>query len=242
MTVIVRCDGNIILLTKGENTKVEKALAKDQPFLAAVKSNSQKFSEMGLRVLWVAMKVIDEDEFSEWKERFDEIEGDDEKGQDVLVAEIEEGLTLIGCTAVEDNLQDKVPETISDLQLAGINIWVLTGDNLPTAKNITISCKLLPPDMEIYEIYEDLEKYKKFVLAMSNDKQIFQQNNIEKAIELISNFEKDFPQVYMGNAPKVPEALEEYLEKLNQRKGILYIGLKRMLEYYKESEKKIKIN
>lgn len=35
---------------------------------------------------------------------------------------------LIGATAIEDKLQDGVPETIAKLAKADIKIWVLTGD------------------------------------------------------------------------------------------------------------------
>lgn len=55
----------------------------------------------------------------------------------------ERGIVLLGATAVEDRLQDNVPETIKDLQDAGIKIWMLTGDKLETAENIGYSCKLL---------------------------------------------------------------------------------------------------
>lgn len=37
-------------------------------------------------------------------------------------------LLLTGVTAIEDKLQDGVPETIANLSMAGIKIWVLTGD------------------------------------------------------------------------------------------------------------------
>lgn len=37
-------------------------------------------------------------------------------------------LQLIGATAIEDKLQDGVPETIAKLAQADIKIWVLTGD------------------------------------------------------------------------------------------------------------------
>lgn len=40
---------------------------------------------------------------------------------------------LLGATAIEDRLQDGVPETIADLKEAGIKIWVATGDKLETA-------------------------------------------------------------------------------------------------------------
>lgn len=42
--------------------------------------------------------------------------------------EIECDMELVGVTAIEDKLQDGVPQTIANLQMAGIKIWVLTGD------------------------------------------------------------------------------------------------------------------
>lgn len=52
--------------------------------------------------------------------------------RDAKVAEVAEGiernLVLLGCTAIEDKLQEGVPEAIERLALAGIKIWVLTGD------------------------------------------------------------------------------------------------------------------
>lgn len=49
---------------------------------------------------------------------------------------IEKELTLIGCTAIEDKLQEGVPACIETLSHAGIKIWVLTGDKMETAINI----------------------------------------------------------------------------------------------------------
>jgi len=37
-------------------------------------------------------------------------------------------MSLIGATAIEDKLQDGVPEAIANLGRAGIKLWVLTGD------------------------------------------------------------------------------------------------------------------
>jgi len=47
--------------------------------------------------------------------------------------EIEVGMTLIGATAIEDKLQDGVPEAIANLGKAGIKMWVLTGDKQGTS-------------------------------------------------------------------------------------------------------------
>lgn len=51
-----------------------------------------------------------------------------------LVSEkLEQNLRLLGATAIEDRLQDGVPEAIANLKRAGLKIWVATGDKLETA-------------------------------------------------------------------------------------------------------------
>lgn len=78
-----------------------------------------------------------------------------------MIAEnIEKDLTLIGCTAVEDKLQDEVPQTIADLlkasnhRLLDIKVWMLTGDKLETAENIGYSCRLIQQDFAKFYILE----------------------------------------------------------------------------------------
>ena len=58
---------------------------------------------------------------------------DREAKVDAMSDELEQDLRLLGATAIEDRLQDGVPETIADLKRAGIKIWVATGDRLETA-------------------------------------------------------------------------------------------------------------
>lgn len=47
---------------------------------------------------------------------------------DMVAEEMERDMTLIGATAIEDKLQDGVPQAIANLAHADIKIWVLTGD------------------------------------------------------------------------------------------------------------------
>lgn len=56
---------------------------------------------------------------------------------------IEMQMTLLGITAIEDRLQDEVPEVIADLARAGVVLWMLTGDKEETAISIGHSCNLL---------------------------------------------------------------------------------------------------
>jgi P-type E1-E2 ATPase len=101
------------------------------------------------------MKVLDLKELVTFTDECEQAEKDilnRDARLEAVYSDWEQGLTLIGATAVEDKLQDKVPETIHDLQMAGIKIWMLTGDKFETAENISFSCKLIKEDFEIYKI------------------------------------------------------------------------------------------
>jgi magnesium-transporting ATPase (P-type) len=114
-----------------------------------------KASVKGLRTLLMAMRVIDAEEFAEFNRKVGDAEKDVMNREKLLVQiydDFERGLVLLGATAVEDRLQDNVPQTIHELQDAGIKIWMLTGDKLETAENIGHSCKLLTKDMEVWKI------------------------------------------------------------------------------------------
>jgi phospholipid-translocating ATPase len=65
---------------------------------------------------------------------------------------VERRLTLLGATAIEDKLQDGVPETISVLAQAGIKLWVLTGDKVETAINIACSCNLIESNTDVIQV------------------------------------------------------------------------------------------
>jgi P-type E1-E2 ATPase len=68
---------------------------------------------------------------------------DRDKEMEKVAELIEKDFTLVGSTAIEDKLQDGVPETIKLVKKAGIKLWVLTGDKIETAVNIGYSCGLL---------------------------------------------------------------------------------------------------
>lgn len=80
-----------------------------------VKNDLRTFSERGLRTLVMGFKPLSEDEYESWKVKYDEAFNsvNDAEEKIMAVAElIERDLFLLGCTAVEDSLQDDVPQTI----------------------------------------------------------------------------------------------------------------------------------
>jgi phospholipid-translocating ATPase len=135
----------------------------------------QKFAGEGLRTLVLAERVVDEQFFSRWRKKQQEAALASKNREDKLEAiyeEIECDMRLVGVTAIEDKLQDGVPETIANLQTAGIKVWVLTGDKQETAINIGYSCQLLTDDMvDIFivdgssklEVEQQLRKFKESI-------------------------------------------------------------------------------
>ena len=60
-----------------------------------------------------------------------------------MAALIEKDFEIAGSTAIEDRLQEGVPEAIRHIRSAGIKLWVLTGDKIETAINIGYSSGLI---------------------------------------------------------------------------------------------------
>ena len=157
-TIIVKTpDNKIILYCKGADSIIEQRLSKksDQEILKQCKHYVDKFSAQGLRTLFIAMKVISENEYNTFAKNLKEAQmslDDKEKKVNEVCNTIEKNLYLIGTTIVEDKLQEKVPETIRDLRLAHIKVWMLTGDKMNTAYNIGLSCNLINRNMKIFNI------------------------------------------------------------------------------------------
>uniref|UniRef100_A0A8D3E8W1 Phospholipid-transporting ATPase n=1 Tax=Scophthalmus maximus TaxID=52904 RepID=A0A8D3E8W1_SCOMX len=133
MSVIVRSpDGQLTLFCKGADTIVYERLHKSCDRLKEVTTGHlNEYAGDGLRTLVLAYKDLDEGYMDEWRRRHHEastaMDGREER-LDELYEEIEKDLLLLGATAVEDKLQDGVPQTIEQLTKADIKIWVLTGD------------------------------------------------------------------------------------------------------------------
>uniref|UniRef100_A0A673IHZ9 Phospholipid-transporting ATPase n=1 Tax=Sinocyclocheilus rhinocerous TaxID=307959 RepID=A0A673IHZ9_9TELE len=130
MSVIVRNPkGQLKLYSKGADTILFDRLDPSNEELMFTTSEHLN----GLRTLALAYKDLDEDVFDEWMKKLlfasTALENREEK-LGALYEEIEQGMMLLGATAIEDKLQEGVPETIACLTLANIKIWVLTGDKL----------------------------------------------------------------------------------------------------------------
>ena len=145
--------------------RVQDALAPgsrgtDQASLDTLNATLGDMANIALRTLvWGVRDVPD---YESWSKLYEAATSDPEeltklkKGQPnritALQAELEKDLTLQGSTALEDKLQEGVPEILADLRSAGVKIWMLTGDKVGTAKNIASACNMLPLTADTLEI------------------------------------------------------------------------------------------
>ena len=110
-------------------------------------------------------KTLDRKYLYHWLEEYDKVKDDPVQKAyrkqkkpnriDEMEYELESGLLLQGASAIEDSLQEGVPETLAKLSSAGIHIWMITGDKVGTAKNIAVACNLLKSDMKMIEFTKE---------------------------------------------------------------------------------------
>ncbi|EEC66932.1 hypothetical protein OsI_33542 [Oryza sativa Indica Group] len=165
-------NGRLVLYCKGADNVVYERLADGNNDIKKIsREHLEQFGSAGLRTLCLAYRDLSREQYESWNEKFIQAKSslrDRDKKLDeacifwlfylYTVAElIEKDLVLIGCTAIEDKLQEGVPACIQTLSAAGIKIWVLTGDKMETAINIAYACSLVNNDMKQFIISSETD-------------------------------------------------------------------------------------
>ncbi|KAJ6792772.1 putative phospholipid-transporting ATPase 9 [Iris pallida] len=194
MSVIVRNEeGKLLLLTKGADSVMFERLARNgREFEEKTKEQLHDYADAGLRTLVLAYRELDEAEYERFNKEFTEaknsVSADRDDKIDEAAEKIEKDLILLGATAVEDKLQNGVPECIDKLAQAGIKIWVLTGDKMETAINIGFACSLLRQGMK--QIVITLESPDIVSLEKQGNKDAISKASKESVVRQISEGKK----------------------------------------------------
>ncbi|XP_062992109.1 phospholipid-transporting ATPase VD-like [Elgaria multicarinata webbii] len=171
MSVVVKHPilNQIVVYTKGADsvimdllttkpTGIEKIDLQRKRIKERTQMHLDEYATKGLRTLCIAMKVLSSEEYQEWLKGHYLAESSIENREQMLLESamrLENNLTLLGATGIEDRLQDGVPESIEALRKAGISIWMLTGDKRETAVNIACSCKLMDSADNVFTLVAD---------------------------------------------------------------------------------------
>ena len=190
MTVIVfnKSSNEYELLCKGADTSMMKILNISQSEKDEINRVIKVLSKEGLRVLVMAKKILNENHFVKILKNYESLNNsNNEKGLNELYNIVEKNLNFVGCSAIEDKLQDGVSETIYTLLTCNIKIWVLTGDKQDTAEEIAKSCKLINENMETQYLVYDEKENKNF--DMNNYGSIVKEKieNLEKELGIIDD-------------------------------------------------------
>nr|XP_053653910.1 phospholipid-transporting ATPase IF-like isoform X2 [Cherax quadricarinatus] len=147
MSVVVQEEsGKIWLLTKGAESSVLARCCDDtkqQRLHQATLNHINDYAMLGLRTLAVGRRELSLQQYTDFASqltRAKQMLEDREAAVREVTERMEAELQLLGATGVEDLLQEGVQETLESLRVAGIKVWVLTGDKIETAVNIAFSC------------------------------------------------------------------------------------------------------
>uniref|UniRef100_A0A8D8M529 Phospholipid-transporting ATPase n=1 Tax=Cacopsylla melanoneura TaxID=428564 RepID=A0A8D8M529_9HEMI len=156
MSLIVRTPKNEIkVFCKGADNVILARLEPNSKHVEETKLHLDQFASAGYRTLCFGVATLTEQKYKNWQALYQQaataMVNREEKIAEVCEL-IETGLSLLGASAVEDKLQDYVPETIAALIKAKINVWVLTGDKKETAINIGYSSRLIGHDTPLLDL------------------------------------------------------------------------------------------
>jgi len=148
MSVIVynKEENKYELFIKGADTVMNKLIKFKKGEKDEVKRINAILSHKGLRILMIGKKTLKEEEVKEYLDDFKRVKNDKDE-LDKLYNIIEKNVKFCGTSAIEDKLQDGVPETINTLIACNIHIWLLTGDKVDTSLEIAKSSNLINDNM-----------------------------------------------------------------------------------------------
>lgn len=154
MSVLLKVDGEYVLLCKGADTSLLPLCAPNQ-YYEQCAIHIDQFATSGLRTLVFAKRTLTEADATSWMGEFMAASNSLVNRPQMLArcaVDIEQNMDLVGAVGIEDELQDGVASSIKTLQDSGLNVWMITGDKAETALAISRICGLVRPGMEVEKV------------------------------------------------------------------------------------------
>lgn len=156
--------GQIVLFCKGADTAVISRCVSGN--IRGTEASIKMFAHSGWRTLALSYRYLTQAEYEAYENLLINAYSNIlERSRLIEKAfeEIESQLILIGSTAIEDKLQEEVAETFEALRKSGIKLWVLTGDKIETAVNISQFCGHFSDEMEkldlVFSNKQEIKRY-----------------------------------------------------------------------------------
>ena len=144
----------ILFFAKGAESVMKSKL--DQSEVDWMDEEVENLAREGLRTLVFGKKVLTEDIYKEFCERYHSasvaMTNNRQELMESIRERLEQDMELIGISGVEDKLQQNVQSTLETLRNAHIKVWMLTGDKVETAQVIARSSKLVAYGQEFFPL------------------------------------------------------------------------------------------
>lgn len=147
---------------------------------------------MGLRTLYFASREISKDIYKDWVNARDEARKATENKEEKMEKAhqiLESDMQLMGITAIKDNLQVEVPETIDFLKEAGIKFWVITGDKVETTVNVARQAGLISKS-DTYFMHCQMESFDLPIDGNENESYLFNSTKMQQKIDKLEKKNK----------------------------------------------------
>ncbi|MDA3968406.1 calcium-translocating P-type ATPase, PMCA-type [Helicobacter ibis] len=131
MTSVVKIENNLICFSKGSPEVILAQCNLDNKTLKNITEKISKLQEQAYRILAFSHKFLDTNNSNK--------------------KELESNMIFDGFVAILDPLRDDVKEAIANCMKAGIDIKILTGDNLKTAQAIGKQLEIIDKDHLVFE-------------------------------------------------------------------------------------------
>jgi len=133
MTTVADISGELIAFSKGSPEKIISQCNLSESQIDEITERITGFQEKACRVIAFSHKKIS-------------INNNNESGYESARSEIESEMVFDGFTAITDPLRKDVYDAVKSCRSAGIDLKILTGDNIVTAKAIANELNLLSED------------------------------------------------------------------------------------------------
>lgn len=120
-----------------------------------MQEDCENYAAEGLRTLVITQRIMDRQEYDYFEKLYQEATSSMSNREELISQAmnlIENKMTFLGVTGVEDLLQDDADKVIFKLNSGGIKVWMLTGDKVETAKCISISTGMKKREQNFYEV------------------------------------------------------------------------------------------
>ena len=178
-----------LLLVKGADSSMMEIVNMQKKANARVKekmlSELDAMAKLGLRTLVLGQRYLSEEEVLAWLPIFNEAQCAMQDRNEKLhsaYALLEKDVDIVGTTAVEDKLQDEVPQTLEFCIQAMIVVWMLTGDKRETAVTIAHTSGLVSSDYTDYVCHLDVSDLVEEEMLLKQQQQYEERTRARKAI------------------------------------------------------------